>query len=79
MTVFPITPDVLTRLAGLTPRIIARRELAQAEHSIARCINALTRPWIGYGDVWWMNVMAEALMRAEAAADVARAKLEAMS
>lgn len=79
MAVFPVTPDALTRLAGLTPRTIAQRELAQAECSIARCIDSLTRPWAFYGDAWWMNVMAAALIRAEAAADVARAKLEAMS
>lgn len=79
MTVFPITRDVLGRLAGKTPADDLRDKLAFNVLRRARAQRQLTNPKsFLYGKTFWMVTAAEVVEEAEKIIAVIRAQLDDM-
>lgn len=79
MTVFPITRDVMSRLAGKTPADDLRDKLAFNVLRRARAQRQLTNPKsFLYGKTFWMVTAAELLIETEQNIADLRARLDAM-
>ena len=79
MTVFPITRDVLGRMAGKTPADDLRDKLAFNVLRRARAQRQLTNPKsFLYGKTFWMVTAAEVEVEAEQNIANLRARLDAM-